>query len=160
MAHMKLKLDGWELGITFSACHFLPGHHKCNHLHGHNYAIHLELDGEPMDNGVVYDFVVLKKAMKEAANKLDHCVLMPGQSSEVSVEEDGVAVNVQFENKRYSFPKEDVEILDLEVVSAEMLAVYILNKIIADLENTANLSKIGVGVDEGKGQGAWVWKEL
>lgn len=157
---MKLKLDGWELGITFSACHFLPGHHKCNRLHGHNYAIHLELDGEPLENGIVCDFVLLKKAMRGVADALDHCVLMPGQSNEVSVLKEGDAIKVGFGKKMYSFPEEDVEILDLKVVSAEMLAAFILNKIIKVLGNAPNLKRIGVGIDEGKGQGAWVWKEL
>ena len=82
---MKLKLNGWELGITFSACHFLPGHDKCNRLHGHNYAIHMHLTGEIDGTGMVYDFVKLKKAMKSIADELDHCVLMPGDSNEVEV---------------------------------------------------------------------------
>lgn len=157
---MKLRLDGWELGITFSACHFLPGHQKCNRLHGHNYAVHLVLEGEPQEDGVVYDFVVLKKAMKDAAEGLDHCVLLPGNSKEVGIETDGEEVIVRYQDKRYIFPKEDVNVLDLEVVSAEMLADYVLNIICKKLEMTPNISGIGVGVDEGKGQGAWTWKGL
>ena len=157
---MKLRLDGWELGITFSACHFLPGHQKCNRLHGHNYALHLEIEGELQDNGVVYDFVLLKRAMREVVDALDHCVLMPGQSNEVSIEAGDETIDVQFGNKRYMFPREDVNILELEVVSAEMLAKYVLDKIAGALELTPNIRKIGVGIDEGKGQGAWIWKEL
>jgi 6-pyruvoyltetrahydropterin/6-carboxytetrahydropterin synthase len=156
---MKLRLDGWELGITFSACHFLPGHQKCNRLHGHNYAVHLELEGDIGEGGVLYDFVELKREMREAVAELDHCVLIPGQSREVSVVASGEDVVVQYENKRYSFPKEDVNILDLEAVSAEMLAVYILNRIGSNMDMTPNIGRIGVGIDEGKGQGAWVWKE-
>ncbi len=157
---MKLKLDGWALGITFSACHFLPGHKKCNRLHGHNYAIHLEVEGEPKDDGVVYDFVALKSTMKNMALELDHCVLMPGKSDGVQVMEEGDLVKVVYGNKSYTFPKEDVCVLDIEVVSAEMLSTYILDRILDSLELTPNVRRICVGVDEGKGQGAWVWKEL
>ncbi len=156
---MKLKLDGWELGITFSACHFLPGHSKCNRLHGHNYTIHLEIEGEPQKNGMVYDFVDLKSKIKEIALELDHCVLMPGKSDTVQVNVEGDSVDVKYEDKSYSFPKEDVNILDIDVVSAEVLAAYVLEKLMSTIENQPNLHRIGVGVDEGRGQGAWVWKE-
>ncbi|KYK31176.1 MAG: hypothetical protein AYK23_00910 [Candidatus Proteinoplasmatales archaeon SG8-5] len=157
---MKLRLDGWELGITFSACHFLPGHQKCNRLHGHNYAVHLELDGEPLEDGIVFDFVLLKKALREAVEELDHCVLMPGQSEELGIDISGEEVSVQYQDKRYVFPKEDVNVLELEAVSAEMLAVYILKRVTNALTLTPNIREIGVGIDEGKGQGAWTWKKL
>jgi 6-pyruvoyltetrahydropterin/6-carboxytetrahydropterin synthase len=157
---MKLRLDGWDLGITFSACHFLPGHKKCNRLHGHNYAVHLELDGEPQEDGIVYDFVLLKKALREVIEELDHCVLMPGKSKEVSIEISAEEVSARYENKRYVFPVEDVNVLDLEAVSAEKLAAYVLDRIIDALEITPNVGEIGVGIDEGKGQGAWTWKKL
>jgi 6-pyruvoyltetrahydropterin/6-carboxytetrahydropterin synthase len=157
---MKLKLDGWELGVTFSACHFLPGHSKCNRLHGHNYAIHLEMDGEPQDNGVVYDFVDLKSIIKGIAKELDHCVLMPGESDLVDVKVEGGSVHVKYEDKSYSFPKEDVNVLNIDVVSAEVLAAYVLDRVLGTIQNQPNLHRIGVGVDEGRGQGAWAWKEL
>jgi len=160
LATMKLKLDGWELGITFSACHFLPGHSKCNRLHGHNYAIHLHVTGEPDSTGIVHDFVELKRAMKSVTDELDHCVLMPGKSKIIRIEEKESQLDVSFGEKRYSFPAGDVKILDLEIVSAEMLACYLLDKIIAKLEPGKNITKVKVGIDEGTGQGAWASREL
>ncbi|MDO9538131.1 MAG: 6-carboxytetrahydropterin synthase [Thermoplasmata archaeon] len=157
---MKLKLDGWQLGITFSACHFLPGHSKCNRLHGHNYAVHLHITGEPLDDGMVHDFVLLKKAMKSVADQMDHCVLMPGKSKVMKLEDVGTQINVSFGNKTYSFPKEDVKILDLELVSAEMMAIYALDSIVKQLDLGSNITKIKVGIDEGIGQGAWASREL
>ena len=157
---MKLKLNGWELGITFSACHFLPGHSKCNRLHGHNYAIHMHVTGEPMADGMVHDFVELKKAMKSVADGMDHCVLMPGKSKSMELEHKGTQINVTFGDKSYSFPKGDVKILDLELVSAEMLATYALDSIVKHLELGKNITEIEVGVDEGIGQGAWASKVL
>lgn len=157
---MKLKLDGWELGITFSACHFLPGHSKCNRLHGHNYAVHLHLTGEPDEGGIVHNFVELKKAMKSVADEMDHCVLMPGRSKVVKLVREGRQVNVSFADKRYSFPEGDVKVLDLEVISAEMLAEHALDMMVRSLKLGPNISKIKVGIDEGTGQGAWASREL
>ena len=157
---MKLKLDGWQLGITFSACHFLPGHSKCNRLHGHNYAIHLHVKGEPGKNGMIHDFVELKKAMKYLADQLDHCVLMPGKSKVMKLKKAGKQIDVSFGGKSYSFPKEDVKILDLELISTEMLATYALGQIIGQLDLGKNVTKVKVGIDEGNGQGAWASREL
>lgn len=157
---MILKLNGWELGITFSACHFLPGHSKCNRLHGHNYAIHLELEGEPDKEGIVFDFMILKSAMKDVASTLDHCVLLPKKSKIVTVESKGKNINAVCENKAYSFPKEDVTLLDIETISAEFLAEYVLNSLLRSFEFKKNVHKISLGIDEGLGQGAWAWKEL
>ncbi len=157
---MKLKLDGWALGIGFSACHFLPGHDKCNRLHGHNYTIHIHLTGELDDDGMVYDFVKLKKAMKTVADELDHCVLMPGNSDAVTIVVENYQVNVTALDKSYSFPECDVNILDLDKISAEKLAEYALEKILGQLELGDNITKIKVGIDEGIGQGAWASRML
>ena len=157
---MKLKLDGWALDITFSACHFLPGHGKCNRLHGHNYAIHLELDGEPMEDGLVHDFVTLKSAMKEIAGELDHCILMPGTSDNVNILVEEGVVKVSSGRKAYVFPEEDVHILEMKAVSAETLAEHVLKRMLDAIAFQPNVTRVEVGVDEGRGQGAWVWKEL
>ena len=157
---MKLKLNGWDLGIGFSACHFLPGHDKCNHLHGHNYAIHIHLTGDMDDSGMVYDFVKLKRAMKTVADEMDHCVLMPGKSDDVIIVVENSQVNVNVMGKTYSFPECDVNILELDKISAEKLAEYAMMKILELLEFGDKISKIKVGIDEGIGQGAWASREL
>jgi 6-pyruvoyltetrahydropterin/6-carboxytetrahydropterin synthase len=157
---MKLKLNGWDLGISFSACHFLPGHDKCNRLHGHNYTIHLHLTGELDDEGLVYDFVKLKRAMKSVADEMDHCVLMPGKSNSVNVRIEDGQVLVDSLGKSYSFPESDVNILGIDIVSAEKLAQYAMERIIEQLEFDNNIQEIEIGIDEGIGQGAWASRTL
>ena len=73
---MKLKLDGWDLGITFSACHFLPGHDKCNRLHGHNYRAEVTVAGSKLDDsGMLVDFGWLKQICQRVVEELDHSLL-------------------------------------------------------------------------------------
>ncbi|MEF8836006.1 MAG: 6-carboxytetrahydropterin synthase, partial [Candidatus Thermoplasmatota archaeon] len=76
MRTIKLKLNGWEKSITFSASHILPGHKKCGRIHGHNYAIHVRISGEPSESGVVYDFLPIKEKLREIADRLDHRMLI------------------------------------------------------------------------------------
>ena len=62
---MLLNIDGGYSGIRFSACHFIPRHEKCSRLHGHSYIVRLELEGDIGEEGMIMDFVVLKKKLKE-----------------------------------------------------------------------------------------------
>ena len=58
----------------FSAAHFLSHYRgKCENLHGHNYKVRLWAQGEKLDEGgMLVDFSLLKKALKEALASLDH----------------------------------------------------------------------------------------
>ena len=58
----------------FSAAHFLSHYQgKCEKLHGHNYCVRLWVRGEELDEGgMLADFALLKKALKEVLAPLDH----------------------------------------------------------------------------------------
>jgi 6-pyruvoyltetrahydropterin/6-carboxytetrahydropterin synthase len=58
----------------FSAAHFLSHYKgKCEKLHGHNYLVRLWVRGEDLDEGgMLADFSLLKKVLKEVLAPLDH----------------------------------------------------------------------------------------
>ena len=58
----------------FSAAHFLSHYRgKCEKLHGHNYKVRLWAQGDVLDEGgMLVDFSLLKKALKDAIKLLDH----------------------------------------------------------------------------------------
>lgn len=156
---MQIIIDGWDAGIKFSACHFIPGHDKCSRLHGHIYAIHARIIGEQNQSGMIWDFITLKNAMRSIADELDHRVLIPRECKdmEIKFEKD---LKVSFEGKSYAFPLDDVVVLDIKLASAEELARFILNRLVSQLDIPENVKTIEIGLDEGKGQGAWVRKDL
>lgn len=49
---------------SFAAAHFLPGHSKCGHIHGHTYKVRATIDGKIGDNGMVVDFGKVKHALR------------------------------------------------------------------------------------------------
>ena len=63
------RVEAW-----FSAAHFLSHYRgKCEKLHGHNYKVRLWARGEKLDEGgMLADFSLLKKALKEVLEPLDH----------------------------------------------------------------------------------------
>lgn len=63
--------------FEFDAAHNLIHYHgKCERLHGHTYKLVVKLEGEPDEEGMIYDFVELKKLVKERViDKFDHAYL-------------------------------------------------------------------------------------
>lgn len=151
---MELRIDGWESRIRFCASHIVPTSEKCERLHGHDYAVHLLVEGEPDSSGMIMDFILLKRALRKVVEELDHKVLLPAKSSLMKIEE-GEPIRIQIGEKSYSLPSEDVAILDMGAASAEHLAQYILRKLMEEIHIPKNVSSLSVGVDEGPGQGAW-----
>jgi len=62
---------------TFAAGHALRHYRgKCENVHGHNYRVQVTVRGEKLDSiGMLADFVVLKKALRDACEPMDHVFL-------------------------------------------------------------------------------------
>lgn len=63
--------------FTFDSAHFLPNYYgKCERMHGHTYRLQVTVEGEVGENGLLIDFVVLKRIVKkQVIQKLDHQVI-------------------------------------------------------------------------------------
>lgn len=63
--------------FTFDAAHFLTDYYgKCERMHGHTYKLSVTLEGKVQSNGLLIDFVVLKRIVKSRVlDKLDHNLL-------------------------------------------------------------------------------------
>ncbi len=59
---------------TFAAGHALRHYKgKCENVHGHNYKIRVAVRGEKLNEiGMLMDFVVLKKALRDVCEPMDH----------------------------------------------------------------------------------------
>jgi len=153
---MMLEIDGWKVGIKFAASHFIPGHHKCSRLHGHDYGIRIRIYGEEKDC-VLYDFVELKKKLRSIAEELDHHLLLPKSQEFIKHRVEGNQVIIEFEGKSYSVPLQDVIFLDVELTTAEELSRYVAKRVLESVKFPPNVKGIEVAVDEGLGQGAWYY---
>lgn len=61
-------------GFTFDAAHALTQYYgKCENLHGHTYRLEVTVEGPVHENGMVVDFVLLKRIVKRVVlSQLDH----------------------------------------------------------------------------------------
>lgn len=58
----------------YDSAHFLRNYHgKCEKLHGHRYVVELALQTDALnESGIAFDFVDIKKHLRDLANRLDH----------------------------------------------------------------------------------------
>lgn len=157
---MILEIDGGHSGIRFSACHFIPRHEKCSRLHGHSYILRLRLDGDIGEEGMIMDFVVLKKELRKFIDLLDHRTLLPGASKDVKITTTDTSVEAVSCGKRYVFPIEDVVILDIPTTTAEEMTKMMVDTIVKNVKFPKNVHSVSIGLDEERGQTAWYTKEL
>lgn len=152
---MILEIDGGHSGIRFSACHFIPHHDKCSRLHGHSYILRLRLEGDIGANGMVMDFVALKKQLKAFVDEFDHKTILPGNSPDVKLTISDDSVEAILCGKRYVFPLMDVVIIDVSNTTAEEMTKLMVNRMVSEVEFPSNVRSVAVGLDEERGQTAW-----
>ncbi len=66
-------------GLWFDAAHYtLEAGSKCMNLHGHTFRVDAVVEG-PLDEetGMVIDFAVVKKALREVLEEWDHSLIVP-----------------------------------------------------------------------------------
>ena len=142
--------------LRFSAAHFISFLGKCERLHGHNYGVSAVLEGDLSREGLLFDFVEVKRIVREICDSLDHRFLLPFESSCLQIQKTGEEWAIHFGNRRYVFPSSDVFVLPVDNITAERLAEYICRRIIEKLQpKVVNLTAVTVGVEEAPGQTAY-----
>ena len=145
--------------IVFASAHFITfAGHRCEGLHGHNYRATVTVEGalDP-DAWFVFDFVVLKKLMKQLCDEIDHVVLLPMESQRVTVTVEGEIVHVSVDGKpRYVFPRRDCALLPIPNTTVEMLAKLLTARLKTEIDRTgaAGVTAIEMEVEENFGQSA------
>ena len=149
--------------LVFASAHFITfAGHRCEGLHGHNYRARVTVEGQlDEDTWFVFDFVVLKRLMRELCDQIDHKVLLPLENPKIRVTEEGDAVKVAYDGKlRYQFPRADCSLLPVPNTTVEMLAELLATRLRAELEKMGarGLTAIEMEVEENFGQWA-VYRE-
>jgi 6-pyruvoyltetrahydropterin/6-carboxytetrahydropterin synthase len=141
--------------LVFSAAHFITfGGNICERLHGHNYRVAAEVSGPLDENHYVIDFIALRDTLRELVLELDHHMLLPDRHPTIRVVPDERSVEVTFEDRRWVFPRGDCVILPLENTTAELLANYLGQRLLAALEQRLGIRppRVRIEVDECEGQ--------
>ena len=141
--------------FKFSAAHFtLFGDAPAERLHGHNYRLELELEGERLDPlGLLLDIAGVKRRVRESCRRLDERTLIPERAESLEIERLDGQIEVRFEGRAYRLPKEDVVLLPLANVSMELLARMLWDEI-SPLLAGSRVERMTLTLEETEGQSA------
>ena len=160
--------DGtWRVSLTkqrykFSSAHmtiFPDGTKEA--LHGHNYNVGLNVEISDGSFAKMIDFSVLKKPCQELCEAWDEMVLLQNSNPYLTINENEDSLNVLACGKKYTLPKDECVILEIENISAELLAKEFTTRYIQKLRESgildndsyAKIRSIECTVHETAGQG-------
>jgi 6-pyruvoyltetrahydropterin/6-carboxytetrahydropterin synthase len=143
--------------LRFAAAHFATFGGECEPLHGHNYDVLIEIEGELSQDGWVVDFGVVKDLARAICAELDHKFLLQRQSKALEIDEGMSNWKVRFRERGWVFPKADVLPLPIENSTAEQLARWFAERLRADLaaHGATSVTSVSVGIEEMPGQAGW-----
>jgi 6-pyruvoyltetrahydropterin/6-carboxytetrahydropterin synthase len=144
--------------LKFAAAHMATYGGDLEPLHGHNYALHLEVAGTLSADAWVIDFRVLKRIGREICESLEHRFLLQGASESLTITRDEtMTTTITFGRRRYVFPTTDVVDLPIDNTTVERLAEWIGGRVIEQLSalGAASITELTVGLEEAPGQSGW-----
>lgn len=138
--------------LHFNAAHFITFEHTCENIHGHNFHVCLEAEGDNTDDAFVIDFVMLNRLAARVCSELHDGILLPTASQEVSIEQrDDGMIDVRSYDRHFILDRKSCILLPLPNTTAEMLARHIGDRIVEELQRSqtlANLHMLEVSVEE------------
>ncbi len=148
--------------LRFAASHMATLGDDLEPLHGHNYVVTARVDGTLTDDRWVVDFSALKRYTREACDYLDHHFLLQAESPQLRSELVEGAWIIGFAEREYRIPEADVIALPIENSTAELLAEWIAERLIADLQNGQhdNIRRLAIDVEEMPGQSGGYARDL
>ncbi|MCK9495076.1 MAG: 6-carboxytetrahydropterin synthase [Dehalococcoidia bacterium] len=140
--------------LKFAAAHMATLGDELEPLHGHNYLVRCRVEGDLTEDRWVIDFSALKGYTRAVCDELDHHFLLQRDSPLLDIEERDASWGVRFGDREYAFPKSDVVALPIANTTAELLAEYIAERVVASLRDGGhgNIQAIHVDVEEMPGQ--------
>ncbi len=146
--------------LRFAAAHFTTFEGQCEPLHGHNYDVLVEVEGELTEDSWLVDFSALKSMTRDLCRELDHKFLLQRDSNVLRIDEGKSNWKVRFKERGWVFPKSDVVVLPIDNTTSERLAEWFAGRLGAALtvRGVTNITALTVGIEEMPGQAGW-WRE-
>ena len=151
--------------LHFAAAHFtLFSATNRENLHGHNFQVTLDAQAPIANDGLTFDYNILKKTLKALCDSLDEQVLMPTQSPYLEIEQAEDYTYVLFNGERIPFLPRDLTLLPVRNITVEELAQYFLDQLRDQAEIQAlDIHHLLLRCSSGEGQwasAAWQNPEL
>jgi 6-pyruvoyltetrahydropterin/6-carboxytetrahydropterin synthase len=161
MSKQSFKVHVTKDYLKFNAAHFIAYKGFREALHGHNYRVSVDVEGDLGPEGYVLDFGIVKQVARRVCARLNEKVLIPARSDCLDISEEGGQVIVVYERDEFRFPRSDVVFVPIVHSSAEELARYLVGEIRRELraDGVEHIAALQIGVEETPGQAAYCREE-
>lgn len=154
-------IDVHRESLHFSAAHFtIFSSSKRENLHGHNFTVRTTITGPIGEDGLCFDYNIVKDALQNLCDDLDEKTLLPEFSPHLQLREEEDCWTANFDGTNLIFHKRDVKTLPVRNITVEELANYFLDRLTSDDEiRPLHIDDVILHVSSGPGQTAssrWV----
>jgi len=124
-----------RIEISKEALNFSVGHFTIfsktdrENLHGHNFQLQCHATAPLNDEGLLFDYAILKKLLKQLCDELDEQVILPLNSPHLEIGEEGDYVTAMFNGEKLMFLPRDVTLLPIANSTVEEFSHFFLEKI-------------------------------
>lgn len=151
------RIDISKEYLNFSAGHFtIFSATERENLHGHNFQVRCAVTAAVKEDGMAFDYVLLKRVLKALCDDLDERVLLPELSPHLRLEREGGIVWARFGGERIPFLERDCLPLPVRNVTIEELSTLLLSRLVDRPEvQDRGIRAMELGVSSGSGQWAF-----
>ena len=148
--------------LHFGAAHFtIFSATQREDLHGHNFYVTARMDCTVGEDGLAFDYNIVKQEMEALCDALDEKVLLPEHSPHMTIVREAEYVIAHFNGERIPFLPRDILILPLRNITVEELANHILTTLRAT-PRIAALPLLSLEIKVSSGPGQWAgatWRQ-
>jgi len=125
------RIEIAKQALNFSAAHFtIFSATEREDLHGHNWQVECELTSTIDANGLIFDYSIIKRVVKELCDELDEKMLLPETSPYLTIVREEDYLFAEYGDERIPFLYRDVVTLPIANASVEELSHYFLDRIL------------------------------
>ena len=142
--------------LHFNSAHFtIFSATEREDLHGHTFYVKALVRSPVDDNGMAFDYNILKDRLKTLCDHLDEKVLLPERSPHLTLTKENGYLVASFGDERLPFLHRDVRTLPVRNITVEELAPWFLAELETDnVVKDLDLFSLIVQVSSGPGQWA------
>lgn len=156
------RIEVSKQALNFSIGHFtILSATERENLHGHNFQLVCEITAPLGDDGLMFDYGILKKLLRGLCDAIDEQMILPAHSPYLTIEQDKDYTVAIFNGERMPFLERDVTVLPIANVTVEELSHYFLDQLLQhpDLKDRG-ITEITVKIGSSPGQfGAASWSQ-
>jgi 6-pyruvoyltetrahydropterin/6-carboxytetrahydropterin synthase len=127
-------------------------------LHGHTFYVTATVESAIGDDGLAFDYNLLKTRLKSLCDHLDEKVLLPERSPHLHLRYERDYLVAEFAGERIPFLPRDVLTLPVRNITVEELAPMLLERLHTD-EVIADLALTRILIRVSSGPGQWAGAE-